>query len=292
MTLPNFLVIGAQRAGTTLLHTLLEAHPEVYVPKRRKEVHYFDWYYGRGPEWYESFFPSGDEATQYRAIGEVTPDYLFTPDVAQRIHTALPQCRLIVSLRNPTTRAYSWYLYARRSFNERRSFETYIEQEPDVLRRGCYHSQLMAYLDYFPKTQLCILIYEEMIRQPERDLERIAGFLGLAAAWNDIPALFGQRLNSSEQPYLATAFALARQLGTILRHHDQDWLVESAKRLGLTGLFGKRHLADQMTAEMRCRLARFYAEDVRRLEDLLERDLSLWTPGPATPPATLQQNAG
>lgn len=289
MTLPNFLVIGAQRAGTTLLHSLLEAHPEVYVPKRRKEVHYFDWYYARGMRWYESFFPSGDDAVHFRAIGEVTPDYLFTPEVAERIHSVLPECRLIVSLRNPITRAYSWYLYARRSFNERRSFESYIEQEAEVLQRGCYHMQIMNYLNCFPKTQLCILIYEELIRSPGPNLQRIARFLGLTADWSNTEALLGQRLNSSEQPYLAVAFALARKVGTLLRHHDQDWLVESAKRLGLTGLFGKRPLADQMSPEMRCRLAQFYAEDVRRLEDLLARDLNLWAPGPVRGPATLQQ---
>jgi LPS sulfotransferase NodH len=65
MTLPNFLVIGAQRAGTTLLHRILAAHPQVFVPFRRKEVHYFDRYADRGVEWYAGFFPPDDEAVRY-----------------------------------------------------------------------------------------------------------------------------------------------------------------------------------------------------------------------------------
>ena len=80
MTLPSFLVIGAQRAGTSLLHQILLAHPDVYVPAQRKEVHYFDRYFERGVEWYQSYFPAADAAGRYRAIGEITPDYLATEE--------------------------------------------------------------------------------------------------------------------------------------------------------------------------------------------------------------------
>ncbi|MDX1541842.1 MAG: sulfotransferase, partial [Geminicoccaceae bacterium] len=71
MSRPNFLVIGAQRAGTTLLHTILDAHPEVYVPRARKEIHYFDRYHDRGPDWYASYFNDA-RTVRFRAIGEVT----------------------------------------------------------------------------------------------------------------------------------------------------------------------------------------------------------------------------
>ena len=94
MTLPNFLVIGAQRGGTTLLHRILDAHPEVYVPQRRKEIHFFDWYHERGADWYAGFFP-GEGTARYRAIGEVTPDYLFEPQTPHRIRALLPDCRFV-----------------------------------------------------------------------------------------------------------------------------------------------------------------------------------------------------
>src|SRR5690606_34294189 len=123
MTLPNFLVIGAQRAGTTLLHRILEAHPEVYVPYRRKEVHFFDLYFDRTTQWYENFFPPSEPAAKYKAIGEVTPDYMFDQAAPFRIKKILPDCRFIVSLRNPVERAYSAYLYSVRSYNERRGID-------------------------------------------------------------------------------------------------------------------------------------------------------------------------
>lgn len=136
MRIPNFLAIGAQRAGTTLLHRVLDAHDEVYVPSRRKEVHYFDWYYERGPAWYARFFPDEAAASRYRAIGEVTPDYIFHADAPHRIRLTLPDCRFIVSLRNPIHRAYSWYLFSVRSFNERRSLDVFLDEEVEALARG------------------------------------------------------------------------------------------------------------------------------------------------------------
>jgi hypothetical protein len=90
MTLPNFLVIGTRRAGTSLFHhRILGTHPEIYVPVERKDIHYFDLYYERGVEWYQSYFPSG-AAAQFRAIGEVTPDYLACPEAPRRIHDCCP----------------------------------------------------------------------------------------------------------------------------------------------------------------------------------------------------------
>src|SRR4051794_13012479 len=115
MSLPNFLVVGAQRSGTTIFHQILLTHSEIYVPSRRKEIHFFDRYFDRGLNWYKSYFPPENAAARYSAIGEVTPDYLAIPEVPARIHATLPNCRLIFILRNPIERAYSWYQYCRRN---------------------------------------------------------------------------------------------------------------------------------------------------------------------------------
>lgn len=113
MTLPNFLIIGAQKAGTSWLAYQLEKHPEIYLPK--KEIHYFDkgFNYQKGLSWYEKQF---DEVTEQKAIGEKTPEYLWAngegwedhqSDVHQKIFQTLPEAKLIVTLRNPVDRAIS-----------------------------------------------------------------------------------------------------------------------------------------------------------------------------------------
>ena len=275
MSFPDFLVIGAQRAGTSLLHQILLAQPDVYVPVQRKEVHYFDRYFARGPEWYQSYFPAADAVDRYRAIGEITPDYLATAEVPARIRALLPACRLIAILRNPVDRAYSWYQYARRTRDERRDFETFLREEPAALDWGRYHRHLQRYLALFPREALLVLVYEELVRDPATELGRLARFLGIGTIQAD-PDLLGQRINPSELPRFRRGFALARRAGALLTRHDLNWPVRAAKRLGVRRWFGRTAPAAGLTSADRERLAAFYADDVRELGGLLQRDFDIW----------------
>jgi Sulfotransferase domain len=276
MTLPNFLVIGAQRAGTSLLHQILLAHPDVYVPGQRKEVHYFDRYFERGVEWYQSYFPAADAAGRYLAIGEITPDYLATEEAPARIHALLPACRLIVMLRNPVDRVYSWYQHARRSRNERRDFATFLEEEPGALRAGLYHRHLRSYLALFPRESLLVLLYEELLRDPGGELGRLTAFLGVEMVWSNPAALLQERIYASETPRFRQGFALARRAGGFLARHDLNWPVRTAKRIGVRRWFGRSSAAPALSVAERARLAAYYQDDVRQLRGLLRRELDVW----------------
>jgi hypothetical protein len=284
MTLPNFLVIGAQRAGTTLLHRILERHPEVFVPYRRKEIHYFDLYFDRGVSWYQSFFPSLEEAKAYRAIGEVTPDYVFEPRAPRLIHDLLPSCRLIVSLRNPVDRAYSSYLYSRRSRNEKRSFTDVVSQDGEILQRGFYSQQLDRYLQFYPKDALLVLIYEELVADPRAQLQRVADFLGLERGWEDLDALMQDRINLSEVPRFRAAFAHARRVGALLTRNDLDWVVRLAKRSGIHKAFGRQAAAAALAPAHRQMLQELYRDEVAALESMLGREVSSWRVQGGQPP--------
>ena len=85
MTLPTFLGIGVPRGGTTWLHALLETHPEIYMPSRRKEVRFFDAHFEQGTEWYESFFCGPEQRGMFRAVGEVSPQYIYCEDCPRRM---------------------------------------------------------------------------------------------------------------------------------------------------------------------------------------------------------------
>ena len=276
LTLPNFLVIGAQRAGTSLLHQILAGHPEIYVPTQRKEIHFFDQYFERGLDWYQSYFPAPAEAGRYRAIGEVTPDYLASPEVPAEIRRVLPEVRLVAILRNPVDRAYSWYQYARRSRNEQRDFRRFLEEDPTALEAGFYHRNLSRYLACFPRTQLHVMIYEDLVRQPAGELDALAAFLDLGQGWQDPAAAVADPVNTSAIPKYRGAYAAARNVGKLLLRHDLNWPVRVAKQLGIRGLFGRAERAGRLDEAVRSRLVARYHDDVAALSGLLDRREPVW----------------
>jgi hypothetical protein len=272
---PEFLVIGAQRAGTTWLDQRLRAHPDIYLPGRRKELHYFDRYYERGAEWYESFFPNGQAAARYRRIGEITPKYLYDPAVPARIRNDLPGCRMIAILRNPVDRAYSQYALAVRDDGEQRPFLEYASANPDVLQRGYYGRQLRRYHDHFAPGQLLVLIFEEVMAAPEEALRKVASFLDVDAAPFQAVST-SERVNASYRPRYTRVRAAAQRVGEFLRERDLDWFVNVAKELGIPHMFGNAGSLPPLSPETRRRLASEFEDDVASLETLLGRDLPAW----------------
>lgn len=193
-TKPSFIIIGVQRAGTTALHSYLCFHPQV-VPSIRKEVHFFDRFYGRGERWYHTMFPSPRQLEGGKVTFETTPAYIYNPDIAARIHRYDPRMKLILMLRNPVDRAFSawnrldWPRYGYTSFDEMVQRELpKIERDklyfaskgqPTYLQRGLYRMQIERYFALFPRDQLLILENGEMRRDTAGTLRKIAQFVGL-----------------------------------------------------------------------------------------------------------------
>jgi hypothetical protein len=211
--LPDFLIIGAQKAGTTSLYAYLCAHPDV-LPAARKEVHYFDLNHARGERWYRSMFPlrADLEVRARRAghrvvTGEASPYYLFHPLAAERAASTVPGTRLVVLLRDPVQRAWSHYRHEVAAGREPLGFTEALDAEPgrldgaddavraggppDLVRghrwysyvaRGLYADQLRRWLEVFPREQLLVLTAEDLFTEPRREWARTAGFLGLDGA--------------------------------------------------------------------------------------------------------------
>jgi len=207
--LPSFIIIGAQRCGTTSLYDYLSNHPQI-IPSPVKELFYFDDYYTRSINWYKSFFPTEKQKEKLerdlvaRVItGEASPSYFFHPYAAKRIKETLPQVKLILVLRDPIERAYSHYNHIRRLNREPLSFEEALAKEveritPDIeklakdefykadqrrdysyLTRGYYAKQLTEWYKYFPKEQLLVVQSEEFYRETPRVYNEIVEYLGL-----------------------------------------------------------------------------------------------------------------
>jgi hypothetical protein len=201
--LPDFLVIGAQRAGSTSLFDYLCRHPQVASPSH-KEIHFFDQNFFRGEGWYRSHFPPRARLRRLSAVtGEASPYYMFHPQAARRAAAAVPEARLIALLRNPVDRAYSHYQLARRGGHERLGFREALEQESDrlageaeqigadpgyrstphrhlsYLARGLYAEQLERWLAVYPRDRMLVLRSEDLFAAPATAYAETLAFLGL-----------------------------------------------------------------------------------------------------------------
>ncbi|KFN48879.1 sulfotransferase family protein [Arenimonas composti] len=271
---PDFIGIGAQRCGTTWLDTQLRRHPQLYLPQRRKEVHYFDEYHDRGPAWYREFFPD-EEIAGRRAVGEITPKYLFDPACAGRIHAEFPDAKLLVVLRNPTERAYSQYGLHVGRYARGGGFAEFLADQPDAVERGRYAAQLERYFALFPRERVLVMLFEEVMADRVAALDEVCRFLGV-----DTGLLDGDRVddqvNASERPRFARARSLATRFGNRLRGRDMDWIINLAKKAGVMKLFGVRKGMPPLPDAERARLDACFADDIARLEILLGRSLDIW----------------
>jgi hypothetical protein len=200
--LPDFLIIGTQRGGTTSLYNYLVKHPRIRGALR-KEVHFFDLNYSKGLTWYLAHFPVRTHGSTF-LTGESSPYYLFHPDVPKRVAETLPNARFIVLLRNPIDRAYSQYHHEVRLGYETMSFEKALARERALmdkqswwsptsdrmfehnhysyLSRGIYIDQLKRWMQIIPRERFLILKSEELYSNPARVFIQVLDFLGIPRA--------------------------------------------------------------------------------------------------------------
>ena len=211
--LPDFLIIGTQRGGTTSLHRYLDTHPCV-GPAANKDLHFFDRRYHKGLAWYRGHFPTSIEKYYAEHIrrhpfvtGEASPSYLFHPYAPKRVAAAMPHVKLIILLRNPVDRAYSQYHHAVELGHETiPTFEDALDAEEEriareeehilkdehyyseqykhlsYLTKGIYVDQLRRWMDLFPREQFLILRSEDFYADSATTYQEVLTFLGLPQA--------------------------------------------------------------------------------------------------------------
>lgn len=197
----DFLVIGAQKAGTTWVDAVLRQHSDVLLPQGLKEVHYFNVArnVARGPEWYLGHF---DFDTPHRIAGECTPNYFWadtserekcqsglTRDIVREVETLLPDVRFVMCLRDPVDRAVSAYFHHLRQgrVDPRHDFSD-VMNEYGILSMGHYARHLRRWLEWFPRERFHFIVYESDVKDPVAipgTLTRLADHLGIAP-WEEV----------------------------------------------------------------------------------------------------------
>lgn len=284
MGLPSFIVIGAQKAGTTWLYECLSEHPEAFVP-RMKEVHFFSRpqddrmsRLDKGVEWYKSLFPESG----YKATGDITPDYMFQPYVAAEIHALNPKTKIVALLREPVARAHSAYWMRRRYDPNPLPFERAIEASPALMQRGFYHRQLVPYFELFGPENVRVYIYEEATAEPEAFFADLARFLGISPDF--VPRSLRQRVGETKVLPPPFGFIFYKVLSPIVnlpgilgawrwlrrRTRIKEWMFGKLARGGDGSSYARLPDAE------REKLKLLFDEENRKLFGLLGRDIPAW----------------
>ena len=277
--LPTFLILGAQKCGTTTLHALLSQHPEICMSEP-KETNFFNVHYEKGLEYYSRTFFRDWQGQE--AVGESSPPYFFLPYVPRRLARDLPDVKMVIILRNPVKRAFShWWMNTTFGL-EKLSFKAAIEKsltlsredmekarmcENFYLQAGYYAEQLKRYLEYFPRDRFHIIFSDDLKRDTEGTLRGIAGFIGVTPM--EMPEDTVNRLESLG-PFAA-------KIRRILRYLSMDNVIPPKFGYAVRSVF--RRFGDHpptLDDEMNRWMTNHYRPHNLALQEMLDIDLGEW----------------
>ncbi len=293
MRLPDFLIIGGMRCGSTTLANILKTQSSIYLPES-KELHYFD---QRSPQIknIDQYGQCFIAATNSQLVGEATPDYFSTEGCMERIHTTIPDVKLILILRDPVKRAWSHYRFSVATMREIEPFDNALNLEQErlahpihehdiyfsYLQRSRYIDHIEHYLSRFDRSRLHIVFLEELNKEPQQTLQPLFSYLGLQLtnSWQDAHRITNQAslvnvrnddvLEQQKRHKLAINRFSAKMLNSrilkVLPQRSRDKLYRKVESV----IDPVNNLSESTIN----RLNRYFKPYNQRLEDFLEREL-------------------
>jgi hypothetical protein len=311
MTMPNFLLLGTMKSGTTSLYYQLKQHPQIYMSPVKAP----DFFALEGRKW-DFNGPKGQATANYWtsqhkttnieefrtlfqgvsdeiAIGEASPSYLYRPEAPSRIKHYIPEAKLIAMLRNPADRAYSGYCYARLAGREPlndfaqalRAEEERIQNGYDWLYHyksfGFYYTQLKRYYEMFEPEQIRVYLYDDLKDEPIGVVRDIFRYLGVDDAFTPDTSW---RFNPGGIPRNASLYRVLKKPSRVKngakRYLPDRWGRATWERVLSMNLTK----APPLRQEVRRELIEVFQQDILKLQDLIGRDLSGWLQMDNRPP--------
>lgn len=284
----DFIGIGTQKSGTTWIAECLEEHPEVLFPGQ-KELFFFNRSYcylfkdenisnhSKGIDWYLSQFPE-TERNQIR--GEFATNYYNDPLAAAEIKKHFPKVKILIMLRNPIEMIYSLFWWQKGANRETANkFESALKENPIYLNTGSYYQNLKRYYNLFKNNQIHPILFDDIENKPEKVIKDLFSFLRVGP--NFKPKHLNEKINTSRKfrSYLLSRIGvvtnLLRKMGINFTFLKKLGLHQ--KLVNLYGLINKKNIKyPPMKPETRQKLKEYYKEDIKKLEQLIKRDLSMW----------------
>jgi len=295
----DFIGIGAPKAGTSWISQCLREHPDICMPyvemydnykkdynynKGYKETHFFSLQYEKGLSYYKNLF---ENCRCGQKIGEFTPDYLNSQKAAKRIKYHFPDVKLIACLRNPIHRALSHYNYIIHKYPSLKNdkMSNVVQKERRFIDEGLYFNNLKKYFEVFNAEQIKILIFEEVINDPQKYIKELYEFLGVDKEF--VPPSLNKKVNKTvvyNLKYPVIRKLLKSIKNTVLSVPYGEKINKRIKKSKLDNKIMSKMLDKQeitafrqnITPEERKYLTSLFQDDIVRLEGLLGRDLSIW----------------
>lgn len=293
--LPNFLIVGASKSGTSSVYHYLKQHPEIFLSEVQKEGRFFSQMPGNfnGPgdakidagitrslAAYQQLFSA---YSNEKAVGDISPDYLYFHEKAiPEIKSVLgDDVKIIIILRSPIERAFSAYMHFKRDERENHSFEEALELEDERLRNnwawawqyknsGLYYQQVKAYLDNFEHVK--VVVFDDFRNNQAKVLREICGFLGVN---DNFEFDTSYKYNVSGDPKNPLLYKLESS-GRFVRL-AKKFIPKKLIALAKNKFTGEKQMTKQeMNPETRKKLVVFFKDDVKKLENLIQQDLSRW----------------
>lgn len=293
--LPDFLIVGASKSGTSSIFHYLKQHPKIFLSDVQKEGRYFSQMKGNfsGPgdsgvdktitpdlEHYKTLFKNYNNE---KTAGDISPEYLYFHEKAIPLIKKVlgADTKIIIILRSPVERAFSGYMHFKRDKRENLSFEEALEKEEERKQKnwiwawqyknsGLYYEQVKAYLDNFRNTK--VIVFDEFREQPQKILSEICEFIGVNP---DFEFDTSYKYNVSGDPKNPVLYKLetSRRMVNFIKKLVPQKAVHFLKNR-FTG--EKQMMRQEMNPETRRQLVEFFRDDVRKLEELIQEDLSHW----------------
>lgn len=270
----NVFHIGPQKAATTWIYRCFDEHPAIACPSTGA-IHFYDIYYSKGEEWYESFF---DDALEHQVRFDPTFTYIRSPWAPRRIAADNPEAKIICFLRNPIDRAFSHYWHEKKKGKIAFEFEEVLENYDlfsSWVEPGFYAEHLERYLKHFPREQLLCLPFYLLQEDSEAFLRRILQFIDVDPSVR--PSWLGEKANAAGGRRTLTN-AVWRRVRRRLQRFGQDALIQSIEEAPVVGRWvqDRDEYERGMSESVRRELLDICEPEIRRTEALLDHDLSHW----------------
>ncbi len=266
--------IGPQKAATSWVYQCLAEHPEIACPPE-DVIHYFDIHYAKGREWYAQFFAN---AYPEQKLFDPTYTYIRSPWAPRRIAKENPDAKIVLCLRNPIDRAFSHYWHERKKDKITFSFDE-VTKNYDLfsswIEPGFYAEHIKRYLKYFSREQILCLQFQDLKRDSKTFLRRLLAFFEVDDTFT--PSLIDQKVNEAGARR-TIANSIWRRIRTRLHWLGWEKVVESMETNSLaeTWIADRHEYKEGIDSDLRHELQEICEPEIKRLEELLNVDLTHW----------------